>query len=193
MRKLKKNSSKDMINPFLPGKNIYLRPVEITDAALIQKWHNDPELRKLGSGGELSTTKEKEEEDIKNTHSSKDQAYFMIVKKSDNKSIGFIRLNCLTGSSRNVWLRMIIGDKNSWGGNYASSALHAVLEWLFYELTIHRVSLETYSTNKRALRFFEKMGFKREGISREAHFADGRYYDIICFGLLKNEYHQKIK
>lgn len=190
---MKTKIKKNIANPFLTGKSVYLRPVEITDAALIQKWHNDPELRKLGSGGGLPTTKEKEEEDIKNAHSSKNQAYLMIVKKSDNKPIGFVRLNCLTGSSRNVWLRMIIGDKNSWGGNYASSALHAVLEWLFYELSIHRVSLETYSTNKRALRFFEKMGFKREGISREAHFADGRYYDIICSGLLKKEYHQKIK
>jgi RimJ/RimL family protein N-acetyltransferase len=143
-------------------------------------------LRKLARGGGLPTTHEKEEEDIRSAYNSKDEAYLMVVKKSNNKAIGFIRVNGIP--NKNVWLRMIIGDKNAWGKNYASDAIRCVLKWLFYELNIHRVELETYTTNKRAIRFFEKMGFKKEGVLREAHFCDGKYYDIISYGLLKDEF-----
>lgn len=188
---MKKKFHKDLHNPFIISKNVYLRPVEFSDASSIQKWHNDPELRKFARCGELPMTLEKEEEDIKAASHAPNEAYLMIVKKRDNKPIGFIRINDLTSSARDVWLRMIIGDKSSWGKNFAGEALRSVLEWLFYELNIHRVTLGTYATNKRALKFFEKMGFKREGILREAHFEDGTYHDIISFGLLKKEFSKK--
>ncbi|UCG93059.1 MAG: GNAT family N-acetyltransferase [candidate division WOR-3 bacterium] len=188
---MKKKFHKVMDNPFIICKNMYLRPVEISDASSIQKWHNDPELRKLARYGELPATLEKEEEDIKAASRALDEAYLMVIKKRDNKPIGFIRVNDLTSSTRDVWLRMIIGDKSAWGKSFAEEALRSVLEWLFYELNIHRVTLGTYVTNKRALKFFEKMGFKREGILREAHFEDGTYHDIISFGLLRKEFHKK--
>jgi ribosomal-protein-alanine N-acetyltransferase len=183
-----KKRDKNMQRPFLIGNNIYLRSVEMGDASLIQKWHNDPELRKLARCGELPVTVVSEEKDIKISFDSKDETYLMIVKKLKNQPIGFIRVNCLTNPSRNVWLRMIIGDKNSWGKHYASNALQLVLKWLFSELNIHRVTLETYATNKRAFKFFKKIGFKQEGIAREAHFSDGTFDDIICCGLLKREF-----
>lgn len=189
---MKKKLNKKMDNPFLISKNCYLRTVEINDAPLIQEWHNDPELRRLGSGGGLPVTCEKEEQDIKSACNSNDEAYLMIVKKRDNKAIGFIRFNYIDSISKNVWLRMIIGDKKAWGRGYASEALQSVLKWLFYEQNIHRITLETYATNIRALKFFEKIGFKKEGVLREAHYADGKYYDIISYGLLKREF-QRIK
>jgi len=183
-----KKRDKNMKRPFLIGNSVYLRSVEISDASLIQRWHNDPELRKFARCGGLPVTIVGEKNDIKIARDSNDDVYLMIVKKSRNQPIGFIRVNWLTNPSRNVWLRMIIGDKKSWGKNYARNALQLVLEWLFSELNIHRVSLETYATNKRALKFFKKIGFRQEGIAREAHFSDGTFYDIICFGLLKREF-----
>ncbi len=182
-----------MHNPFLVGKQIYLRPVKIADASIIQEWHNDPELRKVARAGERPTTLKQEKEDIKTAYNTKDEAYLMVIKKSNNKEIGFMRGNCLTSSSKNVWLRMIIGDKNAWGKNYAADALQCFLRWLFYELNMHRVTCETYATNRRAIRFFEKIGFKKEGVIREAHYIDSKYHDIISFGLLKNEFNKTSK
>lgn len=186
-----KKAEKNMSNPFLMGKRVYLRPVDITDAPVIQRWHNDRELITLGSGDGLPSTRIKEEEDIRSASQSKDEAYLMVLKRSNNSTIGFIRVNWLTSSNKNVWLRIIIGEKKAWGKHYASDALRCVLEWLFFELNIHRVTLETYGTNKRAITFFEKMGFQREGILREAHFQGGTYHDIISFGLLKKEFRRE--
>jgi RimJ/RimL family protein N-acetyltransferase len=186
-----KKQCASMHNPFLIGTTVYLRPVEITDASIIQGWHNDPELRRLARSGELPVTQQKEEADIEAASDSQDEVYLMVVKKSDNKSIGFIRINGITSSTGDVWLRMIIGDKHAWGKQYAREALQNVLEWLFLERHIHRVTLETYATHRRAIRFFEKIGFQREGLRREAHFEGGSYHDIVCFGLLEHEFNKK--
>ncbi len=179
---------REMINPFLKGRRVFLRPVKTTDAPIIQNWHNDPELRKVARAGERPTTLKHEKQDIRAAYESKDEVYLMVVKKINNKEIGFVRGSWLTSSSRNVWLRMTIGDKQAWGKNYATDALRCFLEWLFYEQNVHRVTCETYATNRRAIRFFEKMGFKKEGVIREAHYIDGTYHDIISFGLLKREF-----
>ncbi len=181
-----------MHNPYLIGQRVYIRPVELDDAPLIRTWHNDPEIRKLAIGGRLPYTQDFEEEDIKNAIKSKEQAYLMIVKKVEDKAIGFIRINELRSFDRNVWLRMIIGDKNSWGQGYGSDALRCVLHWLFNELNVYRVEIEIFAFNERALKFFKKIGFKQEGIHRKAHFSEGQYHDIISLGLLREEFSKEV-
>ena len=177
-----------MTNAFLIGKKTYLRPVELSDAHLIQEWHNDPRIRRSARLGELPVTYIKEEDDIRSAKQTCEEIYFMIVEKSRDRAIGFIRLNFMDRVSRNMWLRMIIGDVNARGKNLAEDALRSVLRWLFSEQNVHRVTLETYETNKRAIGFFEKMGFKQEGILREAVYVGGKYYNIVALGLLNREF-----
>ena len=180
-----------MKNPFLIGKLTYLRTVEISDTPMLQKWHNDPGIRERARLGELPVTYVKEEHDIRTAKTSEEEIYLMIVKKTTNKPIGFIRLNFIDTVSRNIWLRMIIGDVKARGKNLAEDALRCVLEWLFFEQNVHRISLETYETNKRAIRFFEKFGFRREGIIREAVYIEGKHYNILSLGLLRREYKRR--
>lgn len=177
-----------MNNPFLVGEKAYLRPVEVPDTPLLQKWHNDPDIRRSARLGELPVTYTKEEEDIRVARDSQDEVYLLIVSKQTDIAVGFIRLNMIDRVSKNMWLRMIIGEEDARGTDLARDALRLVLEWLFSEQNAHRVTLETYETNKRALRFFEKVGFKQEGVIREAVYIDGEYSNIISFGLLKKEF-----
>lgn len=177
-----------MNNPFLEGRETYLRPVELSDALLIQRWHNDPKIRTKARMGELPVTHIKEEEEIRMSKEAGEEIYLMIVQKSSDRPIGFIRLNFIDTVSRNMWLRFIIGDPNAWGKNLASDALNHVLQWLFSEQNVHRITLETYETNKRAIRFFKKLGFKEEGTVREAVYVGGKYYNIISLGLLRAEF-----
>jgi RimJ/RimL family protein N-acetyltransferase len=180
-----------MNDAFLVGKKTYLRPVELADTKLIQKWHNDPKIRKMARLGELPVTYTKEEGDIRVAKDSKEEIYLIVVKKSTNKPIGFVRLNFIDTVSRNMWLRFVVGDPKVWGKNFAHDALNHVLGWLFSELNIHRVTLETYATNTRAIRFFQKLGFKQEGVVRDAVYFDGKYYDIISLGILASEFKKK--
>ena len=180
-----------MKNAFLVGEKTYLRPVELSDTPWIQQWHNDPEIRTLARMGELPVTYMKEEHDISNAKASEDEVYLIIMEKSSDRPIGFVRLNFIDPVARNMWLRFVIGDTKAFGKGLARDALQQVLQWLFAEQNIHRVTLETYETNERAIRFFERLGFKREGLVREAVYIEGEYYNIIAFGILKSEFRSR--
>ncbi|MGB7056035.1 MAG: GNAT family N-acetyltransferase [bacterium] len=103
-----------MKNAFLVGKTTYLRPVELSDTELIQKWHNDPKIRTRARIGELPVTFTKEENDIRVAKDSREEIYFIIMEKSTDKPIGFIRLNLIDPVSKNMWLRFVIGNTNAW-------------------------------------------------------------------------------
>ena len=176
------------LDAHISGKLIYLRPVTLKDASIIKKWHNDPELIQLARIGRETTTLKQERADIQKARRSKDQAYHLIIKKSDDTAIGFLRFNFIDRPSRNVWLRVMIGEKTVWGKGYARDALDAYLRWLFDDIGIHRVTLECYSTNTRAVKFYERLGFHKEGVLREAVLIDGTYHDIFSFGMLKCDF-----
>lgn len=180
--------SKLQLNTSIVGSYAYLRSVILKDAPIIRKWHNDPELMRMARVGEKRTTLRQEREDIKIARRSSNQAYHLILTKLDNTPIGFLRFNFIDKSSGNVWFRMMIGEKKSQGKGYAREALQCYLKWMFDKLRIHRVTLECYSTNLRGIKFFKKIGFQKEGVLREAVFINGKYHDIISFGMLRKDF-----
>ena len=54
-------------------------------------------------------------------------------------------------------------------------------------MNLQRVGLAVYETNARAVRAYEKVGFKEEGRRRRAHFIGGRHIDVIVMGLLAED------
>jgi RimJ/RimL family protein N-acetyltransferase len=44
--------------------------------------------------------------------------------------------------------------------------------------------------NQRAIRCYEKCGFKREGLLRQESFVDGVYHDVLLMGALRADYNQ---
>lgn len=71
-----------------------------------------------------------------------------------------------------------------------NSALSELIDYVFNVMNFHRLEAEIFSYNKSAIALFEKLGFVREGILREARYLDGKYYDIFRYGLLRHEYTQ---
>jgi RimJ/RimL family protein N-acetyltransferase len=185
-KKTGKKRTDSMLNPYLIGKHVYLRAVEKEDAVVITKWHNDPDVRKLSRCGGLPVSRTSEEEDIEAARTAR-EVYLLIVQKTSNTPVGFVRGKIIDIPARTVWLRFAMGDTATWGRGFAREALTLFLKWLFTEQNMHRVTLETYAANKRAVTFFTKIGFKKEGMLRQAVYIDGAYEDIISFGLLKHE------
>ena len=61
--------------------------------------------------------------------------------------------------------------------------------WLAFErIGLHRVGLSVFSFNERAIRSYEKAGFRIEGRLREAIARDGRYWDEIQMGVLRDDW-----
>lgn len=79
-------------------------------------------------------------------------------------------------------------DKRLAGQGYMIEALAIVLGWLFGNLNIHRVHARYVPGNKRSEKLLEMLGFKQEGLQRNAiQTSDGRK-DLILSGLLVDEF-----
>lgn len=66
----------------------------------------------------------------------------------------------------------------------------AALRQAYEKDGIWKVCGQCLATNDPSIGFHRSLGFKEEGIFRRHHLCDDVYQDIICFGLLKNEWSQ---
>ena len=70
------------------------------------------------------------------------------------------------------------------GGKVADEAARLFGEYLFDELGFHRLQLEVYGFNERAMRHAERAGFTREGVRRSAWWRNGEWVDGVLYGLV---------
>jgi len=57
----------------------------------------------------------------------------------------------------------------------------------FEEMNLHKIRLDVYASNAAAVRTYENVGFRREGVLRDEAFRGGRYIDVLRMGLLREE------
>jgi RimJ/RimL family protein N-acetyltransferase len=63
-----------------------------------------------------------------------------------------------------------------------------VLRYAFLELNLRRVTLNVFEYNERAIRSYEKAGFRLEGSQRQAIQREGRRWDMVYMGILREEW-----
>jgi RimJ/RimL family protein N-acetyltransferase len=85
-------------------------------------------------------------------------------------------------------MTIIIGEKDAWGKGYGTESGRLLLDYAFERLGFHRVSVGVVALNERALRFWEGLGFKKEGIERDGYYCDNEYSDFIMMSILEDEY-----
>ncbi|WP_409290299.1 GNAT family N-acetyltransferase [Peribacillus sp. SCS-37] len=109
------------------------------------------------------------------------------------KHIGGIGYRAVDMISRSCTVGIGIGEKNYWGRGYGTDAMHTLIRFIFLTLNLKRIQLDTWSGNTRAVRSYEKCGFKIEGRLRKNAYIDGTYYDTIIMGLLREEWNDGYK
>jgi aminoglycoside 6'-N-acetyltransferase len=74
------------------------------------------------------------------------------------------------------------------GLGYGSDAVRTLARYLFETLGHHRVTIDPALTNERAIRCYERVGFRRVGIMRQyERSADGTWHDGLLMDLLAGE------
>jgi RimJ/RimL family protein N-acetyltransferase len=116
------------------------------------------------------------------------RVWFAIVLKKGDRVIGEAGLLRMFRPWRSTDMTIIIGEKDEWGKGYGTEAGHLLLHYAFGQLGFHRISVGVVGFNKRALRFWESLGFKKEGVERDDYYYDNEYSDGIMMSILENEF-----
>jgi len=179
----KKTSEQDV----LIGRRVYLRPFTKHDLPHSQRWFNDPEIRKLI--GEVAPVSHKEaEKRYKEMRAAKDEVWFAVVLREGNTVIGEAGLLRMFKPWRCTDMTIIIGEKSRWGKGYGTEVGHLLLDYAFNRLGFHRISIGVVGFNERALKFWEGLGFKKEGVERDGYYCDNNYSDFVMMSILEDEF-----
>jgi RimJ/RimL family protein N-acetyltransferase len=73
------------------------------------------------------------------------------------------------------------------GRKAADDAAHQFQRHLLHDLGFHRVQMEIYGFNERAMAHAERAGFTREGVRRKAYWRNDEWVDGVLFGLVAED------
>lgn len=113
------------------------------------------------------------------------------VLEVDGRSAGALAFEVANRRSRIAYLHGIMLDPAHRGSGLADRATELLVRHLVFELDYHRVELEVYGFNERALRHFERVGFVREGVRRRAYDRHGDWADGVLFGLVREDFERE--
>lgn len=118
---------------------------------------------------------------------------FMIQTLEGDQPIGFIELSGIHPTNGDAFVGIGIGVKEYWGKGYGTDAMQILLRYSFEELNLHRVSLNVFDYNPRAIKSYLKAGFKIEGRQRNFLHREGQRWDLVFMGILKRDWEQLFK
>jgi diamine N-acetyltransferase len=112
-----------------------------------------------------------------------DQAH--ITLEEDERLVGFVLLAGLRNPNRSIELRRIVVSPA--GHGLGSRALMIVIDHAFDRLGAHRLWLDVKVYNHRAQRAYDRAGFQREGVLRDALLTDGVFESLVVMSILESE------
>jgi len=170
----------------ITGSKIILRTFQYEDAEFFTHWYNTPEVM-FECGFHEPTTLDAEIERI-NRPEDADEDWFAITDLSGRiiGETGFLRL-------WRHWLctdmSMIIPNPEDQGKGYGSEAGRLMINRAFNYYNLNRISVGVVELNTHAVRYWERLGFRKEGIQEQGYYHNGVYSDFIMMRLLKSEHY----
>ena len=169
-----------------PPVRIALSPITRADGPRLFRWINDRDLV-LFSAAYHPVHEKSHVEWMRSLKDREDAVAFAIRLKRGKKLIGICQLTGISRVHRSADLQIRIGYERSRGRGLGREAVRLLVDFAFRDLNLHRVSLQVFRTNARAIRAYEQAGFVREGTLREAAHVDGRYVDVLVMAVLRDE------
>lgn len=174
----------------LKGQKVVLRPVKMSDAPRFVKWFNDPEVyqyimtRGINLKDERKWVKERMKGKIKND-------LHLCIDTKEGKHIGAIGLHKIDPRNRHASFGITIGDKGFWNKGLGTEAAALIINYGFKKLKLHRIDLDVYSSNPRAIKVYKRLGFKKEGVKRDHRLWKGKFYNSYFMSILDREWKRK--
>ena len=175
--------------PTLKTERLVLRPFVIADA---------PEVKRIAGDEEVASTtcnlphpyEDGMAEEWIGKHEDQfakgQEVTLAITHRQHRYLIGSIGLK-LNKRFEHAELGYLVG-KAFWNNGYCTEAAHAVLGYAFDAQKLNRVIAHHFLRNPASGRVMAKAGMRKEGLLRQHVKKNDGFEDIVCYGILRNEY-----
>lgn len=176
-----------MTLPTLSGARVVLRPLVRTDAPRLAAIVNDPAVsRTLRATGRVSVAAE--EMFIESLATASADLVLGVTAADDGRLLGAAGLHHLDDPARKAELGIFLGPPAEWGHGHGSDAVALLMRHAFEALRLHRVWLHVHADHERAIRVYERLGFRHEGLLRDSARRDDGFVDVVSMGILAGEW-----
>lgn len=177
---------------FLVGPRVRLRSLERADLPRYRDLLSEPEINLLYGGLGVPENLARLERRYDAGEFDATDRYTILVIEADGSPIGQVQLtNSENLPSRAANFGIFIGDPEYLGRGYGTEATVLFIGYAFAVLGYHKINLDLFEYNARALAMYEKLGFVVEGRRRENHWSRGRFWDDILMGVTAEEWWAK--
>ena len=113
------------------------------------------------------------------------------VIEADGTPVGLIGLLSIDHTNKKAEYYVTLGEREFLGRGIAGRASRLLLEYAFAELSLNRVYLYTEVDNTAAIKSYERIGFRREGLLKNDLFSKGRFVDRYVYGITKKAFYHR--
>ncbi|MGR3763022.1 GNAT family N-acetyltransferase [Rossellomorea sp. NS-SX7] len=167
-----------------------------TDFDQLIEWSDSPSflLQWAGPGFHYPLDHQQLERYIENAnHEQADRLIYKVIDTGTGRTIGHISLGKIDRRNRSARIgKVLVGDRETRGKGIGRKMITDILHIAFDELGLHRVSLGVFDFNTSAIACYEKAGFKKEGLLRDARKNGDEYWSMWEMGVLEEEWRGKV-
>jgi RimJ/RimL family protein N-acetyltransferase len=174
---------------FWQKKKIRLRGIEPSDADHFVRWNlNSERARHLDFvWPPISNSSVHDWVEEQSKQKFEDDAFHWVIENQDGDPVGSISTYKCDPRYGTFSYGIDIAPEHRRKG-YASEAIQLVMQYYFGELRYQKVTVPVHGDNESSIRLHEKLGFQREGTHRRMIYTQGRYVDVIWFGMTVEEF-----
>jgi RimJ/RimL family protein N-acetyltransferase len=169
------------------GEKVRLRAFDEEDLPLMWQSANDWETARL-IGMRYPSSLSDQREGLREMMKLDPHEKAFAIEAEDGSLIGDCALCQISWEDRRAGLDICIGDKTRRGQGYGTDATRALVRFGFEEMNLNRIWLTVNADNARAIRCYEKVGFVREGVKRQAVYCDGAFVGQVMMSVLREDY-----
>lgn len=178
------------------GTDIRFGPIDHEkDPEIEARWTHDSDFMRMMDVAparpiSAALVKKQYEKLEKQMEEDKNQYYFTIRARADDRLIGKAIVQWIEWANGHGFIRLGIGTAEDRRRGYGSQALNMLLRFAFSELNLYRLSAIVPEYNTAAISLLKKHGFIEEVRRRQSVERDGRRWDLLVFGLLIDEWRE---
>ena len=178
-----------MYNPYIVGKQIYLRhPTEDDVQGKWHEWFSDEETMKFLESRFWPNSKESQLAYYNSLQNDRNKLVLSIVLISNDQHIGVISLNNINWIHRFGDIGIVIGEKKYSKGVYATEAYSLILKIAFLRLNLLNVKAGYCKANKSSEAILELFKFETVGMYKKMLLIDGKKEDGVITYLDKESW-----